>query len=111
MKRRLQYSRQELGGSECRPHQHGQREENRKEDRDMRSGPNSERLCMGMKEAVSRHQGCQESLRGHNQNGMAGLSRRRFKTLAWTAVWKELREPPERRSELKPGGGTKPATA
>ena len=43
----------------------------------MRTGPNSERLCMGMKEAVSRHQGCQKSLRGHNQNGMAGLSPRK----------------------------------
>lgn len=37
----------------------------------MRTGPNSEMLRMGVKEAVSEHQGCQESLRGHNQNGTA----------------------------------------
>lgn len=39
----------------------------------MRIGFNLERFCMGMKEVVSRYQGCQKSLRGYNQNGMVGF--------------------------------------
>lgn len=62
----------------------------------MRTGPNSEMLRIGVKEAVSGHHECQESLRGHNQSGTAGHPSRKAENRGLDCSVERVRKPPEK---------------
>lgn len=80
----------------CRLQEHGQREENRKEDRDMRTEPNSEMFHTWVKEAVSGHRGAKKAQRATTRKSQLVTLQGRLKPLSRTAVWKGLRNPLEK---------------